>query len=342
MPFQTLVETVEDRIVKKPVRVAVTGAAGQIAYSLLFRIASGGMLGVDQPVMISMLDVSEALSAMKGVEMELNDCAFPLLAELTLTDDPRTAFRDADIALLVGARPRKLGAERRDMLAVNAEVFTAQGQALNEVADRNVKILVVGNPANTNCYIAMHSAPALPRRNFTAMMRLDHNRAMSMLAKRLGKPVELIERVIVWGNHSPTMHPDYSHALLEGQSVRDLVADQEWYQSEFIPVVAERGTAVLKARGHGAAASAASAAIDHIRDWVKGTDGRWVSMAVASDGSYDIPPDMIYGFPVTCREGGYDIVKDLTIDEFSRKRMKTTLNELEQERAMVAHLLRRT
>jgi malate dehydrogenase len=342
MPFQTLVETVEDRIVKKPVRVAVTGAAGQIAYSLLFRIASGDMLGIDQPVMISMLDVPEALSAMKGVEMELNDCAFPLLAELTLTDDPRTAFRDADIALLVGARPRKLGAERRDMLAVNAEVFTAQGQALNEVADRNVKILVVGNPANTNCYIAMHSAPALPRRNFTAMMRLDHNRAMSMLAKRLGKPVELIERVIVWGNHSPTMHPDYSHALLEGQSVRDLVADQEWYQSEFIPVVAERGTAVLKARGHGAAASAASAAIDHIRDWVKGTDGRWVSMAVASDGSYDIPPDMIYGFPVTCRAGGYDIVKDLTIDEFSRKRMKATLNELEQERAMVAHLLRRT
>ena len=340
MPFQTLLETVEDKIVKKPVRVAVTGAAGQIAYSLLFRIASGDMLGIDQPVMISMLDVSEALSAMRGVEMELNDCAFPLLAELTLTDDPRTAFRDADIALLVGARPRKLGAERRDMLAINAEIFIAQGQALNEVANRNVKILVVGNPANTNCYIAMQSAPALPRRNFTAMMRLDHNRAMSMLAKRLGKPVELIEHVIVWGNHSPTMHPDYNHALLEGHSVRDLVSDQEWYQSDFIPVVAERGTAVLKARGHGAAASAASAAIDHIRDWVKGTNGSWVSMAVASDGSYDIPPDLIYGFPVTCSAGEYDIVKDLAIDEFSRKRMKATLNELEQERAMVAHLLR--
>jgi malate dehydrogenase len=326
--------------VKKPVHVAVTGAAGQIAYSLLFRIASGDMLGMDQPVMISMLDVSEALSAMQGVEMELNDCAFPLLAGITVTGDQRTAFRDADIALLVGARPRKLGAERRDMLAINAEIFSAQGKTLNEVASREVKVLVVGNPANTNCYIAMKSAPALSKRNFSAMMRLDHNRAMSMLAERVHKPVELIENVIVWGNHSPRMYPDYRHALVEGHRICDLVQDENWYRNDFIPAVAERGTTVLKARGHGAAGSAASAAMDHMRDWVKGTDRRWVSMAVASDGSYGIPPDLIYGFPVTCSAGRYEIVKDLEVDDFSRERMKISLNELEEERAIIEHLLK--
>jgi malate dehydrogenase len=326
--------------VKKPVRVAVTGAAGQIAYSLLFRIASGEMLGIDQPVMISMLDVSEAQNAMKGVEMELNDCALPLLAGIIVTDDQRTAFRDADIALLVGARARKLGAERRDMLAINAEIFMGQGKMLNEVASREVKVLVVGNPANTNCYITMKSAPALSKKNFTAMMRLDHNRAMSMLAERVNKPVKLIEKVIVWGNHSPRMYPDYHHALVEGHSICELVGDENWYRNDFIPAVAERGTTVLKARGHGAAASAASAAIDHMRDWVKGTDGRWVSMAVASDDSYGIPPNLVYGFPVTCSAGKYEIVKDLDVDDFSRERMKISLTELEEERAIIAHLLK--
>ncbi|MFL6354929.1 MAG: malate dehydrogenase [Bryobacteraceae bacterium] len=324
---------------KEPVRVAVTGAAGQIGYSLLFRIATGEMLGPDQPVILQLLDIPEAVNAMKGVEMELNDCAFPLLAGISVTDDPGAAFRDARFALLVGSRPRTPGIERRDLLAYNAEIFTKQGKALDATADRDVKVLVVGNPANTNCYIAMRSAPSLPKANFTAMVRLDHNRAVSMLAKRLGRSVNLIDKVVVWGNHSPTMYPDYSHATIEGQAVRELVNDEAWYRSTYVPTVAQRGTAVLKARGRGSAASAASAAIDHIRDWIAGTAGKWVSMAVPSDGSYGIPRNLIYGFPATCSGGDYQIVKDLTIDEFSRERLTLSLTELEEESTAVAHLL---
>jgi malate dehydrogenase len=325
---------------KKPVRVAVTGAAGQIGYSLLFRVATGEMLGQDQPVILQMLDVPDALNGMRGVEMELSDCAFPLLDGISFTDDPRVAFRDADFALLVGSRPRTPGIERRDLLAYNAEIFKTQGRALDEVAKRDVKVLVVGNPANTNCYIAMKSAPALPKINFTAMVRLDHNRAVSMLAKRLSTSVELIEKLVVWGNHSPTMYPDYSHATLGGRSVRNLIDDEEWYRSNYISTIAQRGTAVLQARGRGSAASAASAAIDHIRDWVAGTSGKWVSMAVPSDGSYGIPHDLIYGFPVICSGGTYGIVAGLALEDLSRERLTLSMNELEEERTAIAHLLR--
>jgi malate dehydrogenase len=325
---------------KAPVRVAVTGAAGQIGYALLFRIAAGEMLGKDQPVVLQLLEIPDekAQKALRGVMMELEDCAFPLLAGMEAHSDPNAAFKDTDIALLVGARPRGPGMERRDLLAANAQIFTAQGKALDKVASRNVKVLVVGNPANTNAYIAMKSAPSLPKSSFTAMMRLDHNRALSQLAGRLGKPVAAVEKVIVWGNHSPTMYPDIRFATVGGEPARPLV-DDAWYRETYIPTVGKRGAAIIEARGLSSAASAANAAIDHVRDWVLGTDGKWVTMGVPSDGSYGIPEDVIYGFPVTCAGGKYEIVKGLAIDDFSRSRMDNTLKELLEERDGVKHLL---
>jgi malate dehydrogenase len=326
---------------KAPVRVAVTGAAGQIGYALLFRIASGEMLGKDQPVILQLLEIPDekAQKALKGVMMELDDCAFPLLAGMEAHGDPMTAFKDADIALLVGARPRGPGMERKDLLAANAQIFTAQGKALDKVASRNVKVLVVGNPANTNAYIAMKSAPSLPRECFTAMLRLDHNRALSQLASRTGKPVSSIEKMVVWGNHSPTMYPDLRFASVAGQPAQALVNDETWYRDTYIPTVGKRGAAIIDARGLSSAASAANAAIDHIRDWVLGTNGKWVTMGVPSDGDYGIPTDIMYGFPVTCANGKYEIVKGLAIDEFSRGKMDNTLKELLEERDGVAHLL---
>lgn len=326
---------------KSPIRVAVTGAAGQIGYSLVFRIASGEMLGKDQPVILQMLELpmEKAQAALQGVMMELDDCAFPLLAGMVGTDDPLVAFKDADIALLVGARPRGPGMERKDLLLENAKIFTVQGKALNAVASRNVKVLVVGNPANTNAYIAMKSAPDLNPKNFTAMLRLDHNRALSQLASKTGKPVGDIQKLIVWGNHSPTMYPDYRFATIDGSSVKDSINDEGWNKETFIPKVGKRGAAIIEARGLSSAASAANAAIDHIHDWVLGTDGHWVTMGIASDGSYGIPKDVMYGFPVTCKNGEYEIVQGLAIDDFSRERMNFTLNELEEERAGVADLL---
>lgn len=326
---------------KSPIRVAVTGAAGQIGYSLVFRIASGEMLGKDQPVILQMLELpmEKAQAALQGVMMELDDCAFPLLAGMVGTDDPLVAFKDADIALLVGARPRGPGMERKDLLLENAKIFTVQGKALNAVASRNVKVLVVGNPANTNAYIAMKSALDLNPKNFTAMLRLDHNRALSQLASKTGKPVGDIQKLIVWGNHSPTMYPDYRFATIDGSSVKDSIDDESWNKETFIPKVGKRGAAIIEARGLSSAASAANAAIDHIHDWVLGTDGHWVTMGIASDGSYGIPKDVMYGFPVTCKNGEYEIVQGLAIDDFSRERMNFTLNELEEERAGVADLL---
>ena len=324
---------------KAPVRVAVTGAAGQIGYSLLFRIASGEMLGKDQPVILQLLDLPQAQTAVKGVMMELEDCAFPLLAGMVATDDPEVAFKDVQVALLVGARPRSKGMERKDLLTANAEIFTVQGAALNKVADRNVKVLVVGNPANTNAYIAMKSAPDLNPNNFTAMLRLDHNRALSQLAAKTGKAVADIENLAVWGNHSPTMYADYRYATINGESVKDMINDHEWNRDVFLPTVGKRGAAIIEARGLSSAASAANAAIDHIRDWVLGTNGKWVTMGIPSDGSYGIPKDVMFGFPVTCENGQYTIVQGLEIDEFSRSCINVTLNELEEERAGVAHLL---
>jgi malate dehydrogenase len=326
---------------KSPIRVAVTGAAGQIGYALLFRIASGEMLGRDQPVILQLLELpmDKAQAALRGVMMELEDCAFPLLAGMVGTDDPMVAFKDADVALLVGARPRGPGMERKDLLLENAKIFTAQGAALDAVASRDVKVLVVGNPANTNAYIAMKSAPGLPPENFTAMLRLDHNRALSQLAAKAGVPVGDIRRLVVWGNHSPTMYPDYRFATAGGASLSDKVGDADWNANEFIPKVAKRGAAIIEARGLSSAASAANAAIDHVRDWLLGSGGEWVTMGVPSDGSYGIPEGLIYGFPVTTRDGRYRIVRDLPIDEFSRGRMDATLAELEEERAGVAHLL---
>ena len=320
-------------------RVAVTGAAGQIGYSLLFRIANGDMLGKDQPVILQLLDITPALPAVKGVVMELEDCAFPLLAGVVVTDDPKVAFRDADYALLVGARPRSKGMERKDLLEANGAIFTVQGRALDEAASRDCRILVVGNPANTNAYIAMRSAPGLPKKNFTAMLRLDHNRALSQVAARLGKPVDTIERMVVWGNHSPTMYPDYRFATVDGRSVKDLIADDVWNRDVFIPTVGKRGAAIIEARGLSSAASAANAAIDHMRDWALGTGGRWVTMGVPSDGSYGIPEDVMYGVPVTCGGGEYTRVAGLEIDAFSRARMDATLNELFEEREGVKHLV---
>jgi malate dehydrogenase len=327
---------------KKPMRVAVTGAAGQIGYSLLFRIASGEMLGKDQPVFLQLLEIADekAQKALKGVMMELDDCAFPLLAGMSAHSDAMAAFKDVDVALLVGARPRGPGMERKDLLEANGAIFTVQGAALDAVASRNVKVLVVGNPANTNAYIAMKSAPNLPRENFTAMLRLDHNRALSQLATKTGKPVDSIEKMIVWGNHSPTMYPDYRFATIDGAAAPTVVNDQAWYRDTFIGTVGKRGAAIIEARGVSSAASAANAAIDHIRDWVLGTNGKWVTMGIPSDGSYGIPDGVMYGVPVTCANGKYERIKGLEIDEFSRGKMDNTLKELEEERAGVAHLLK--
>jgi len=326
---------------KAPVRVAVTGAAGQIGYSLLFRIASGEMLGKDQPVILQLLEIPDekAQKALKGVMMELEDCAFPLLADMSAHSDPNAAFKDIDVALLVGARPRGPGMERKDLLSANAQIFTAQGKALNAAAKRSVRVLVVGNPANTNAYIAMKSAPDLPKKNFTAMLRLDHNRALSQIAAKAGKPVSAIEKLCVWGNHSPTMYADYRFATIEGKSVKAMINDDEWNKNVFLPTVGKRGAAIIEARGLSSAASAANAAIDHIHDWVLGTNGKWVTMGIPSDGSYDIPADVIYGFPVTCANGEYTMIKGLEIDSFSRERMNNTLNELLEEQAGVKHLL---
>jgi malate dehydrogenase len=326
---------------KKPVRVAVTGAAGQIGYAILFRIASGEMLGKDQPVVLSLLEVpvEKAQQALQGVMMELQDCAFPLLAGMEAHSDPMTAFKDIDYALLIGSRPRGPGMERAELLAVNAEIFTAQGKALNAVAGRNVKVLVVGNPANTNAYIAMKSAPDLPRKNFTAMLRLDHNRALSQIAEKTGKAVADIEKLTVWGNHSPTMYADYRFATIKGASVKDMINDQEWNANTFLPTVGKRGAAIIAARGVSSAASAANAAIDHMRDWALGTNGKWVTMGVASDGQYGIPKDTMFGFAVTCEAGEYKVVQDLPIDAFSQECINKTLKELQDEQAGVAHLL---
>ena len=327
---------------KAPVRVAVTGAAGQIGYSLLFRIAAGEMLGPDQPVILQLLELplDKAQAALKGVMMELEDCAFPLLVGMTGAADPNVAFRDADIAMLVGAKPRGPGMERKDLLLENAKIFIEQGKALDAVASRNVRVLVVGNPANTNAYIARKSAPSLPGRNFTAMLRLDHNRALTQLAQKSGKPVGAIEKLIVWGNHSPTMYPDYRFATADGQSLKALIDDEAWNRDVFIPTVAKRGAAIIAARGLSSAASAANAAIDHVRDWIHGSDGRWVTMGVPSDGSYALPEGIVYGVPVITQNGEYARVAGLPIDDFSREKMNATLAELEEERAGVASLLR--
>jgi malate dehydrogenase len=326
---------------KKPVRVAVTGAAGQIGYSLLFRIASGEMLGKDQPVILQMLEVpfEKAQAALKGVMMELEDCAFPLLVGMVGSDDPNVAFKDADYALLVGARPRGPGMERKDLLLENAKIFTVQGKALNDVASRNVKVLVVGNPANTNAYIAMKSAPDLPAKNFTAMLRLDHNRALSQVAAKTGKAVADIKKMVVWGNHSPTMYADYRFATINGEGVKAMINDEEWNKNTFLPTVGKRGAAIIEARGLSSAASAANAAIDHMRDWALGTNGEWVTMGIPSDGSYGIPEGIMYGVPVTCANGEYTRVEGLEVDAFSRERMDFTLNELLEEREGVKDLL---
>ncbi|MES3003232.1 MAG: malate dehydrogenase [Pseudomonadota bacterium] len=326
---------------KKPVRVAVTGAAGQIGYALLFRIASGEMLGKDQPVILQLLEIPDekAQKALKGVMMELEDCAFPLLAGMEAHSDPMTAFKDTDYALLVGSRPRGPGMERAELLAVNGAIFTAQGKALDKVASRNVKVLVVGNPANTNAYIAMKSAPSLPRENFTAMLRLDHNRALSQVAAKTGTAVADIEKLTVWGNHSPTMYADYRFATVNGKAVKDLINDQVWNADTFLPTVGKRGAAIIEARGLSSAASAANAAIDHMRDWALGTSGKWVTMGVPSNGDYGIPKDIMFGFPVTTKDGKYEIVKGLEIDAFSQERIDKTLKELQDEQAGVAHLL---
>lgn len=324
---------------KKPVRVAITGAAGQIGYQLAFRIASGQMLGTDQPVILQLLEITPALGALSGVAMELDDCAFPTLSGLVLSDDPEVAFADADVALLVGAKPRGPGMERKDLLTENAKIFSAQGKALNARASRDVRVLVVGNPANTNALIARENAPDIDPRSFTAMTRLDHNRALAQLAAKTASHARDIRRLTIWGNHSATQYPDISQATVGGQPAAGLVA-QDWYRDEFIPTVQQRGAAIIKARGASSAASAASAAIDHIRDWVMGTpEGDWVSMAVASDGSYGIAEGVVYSYPVTCRDGAYQIVQGLDIDEFSRAKMDATDAELREEREGVAHLL---
>jgi malate dehydrogenase len=328
-------------MMKPPVRVAVTGAAGQIGYALLFRIAAGEMLGKDQPVVLQLLEIPDekAQKGLKGVMMELEDCAFPLLAGMSAHGDPTTAFKDIDYALLVGARPRGPGMERKDLLSANAQIFTAQGKALNAVASRKVKVLVVGNPANTNAWIAMKSAPDLPRKNITAMLRLDHNRALSQIAAKTGKPVAAIEKLVVWGNHSTTMYPDYRFATIDGKPVKQLINDEAWNRDVFLPTVAKRGAAIIEARGQSSAASAANAAIDHVRDWALGSSGKWVTMGVPSDGQYDIPKDTMFGFPVTTANGEYQVVDGLAIDDFSRERIDLTLKELQEEQDGVKHLV---
>jgi len=326
---------------KKPVRVAVTGAAGQIGYAILFRIASGQMLGNDQPVILQLLEIPDekAQKALKGVMMELEDCAFPLLAGMEGHASADTAFKDTDYALLIGARPRGPGMERSDLLAANAQIFTAQGRALDKAASRDVRVLVVGNPANTNAYIAMKSAPSLPRANFTAMLRLDHNRAVSQIAIKTGKPLAAIRKMCVWGNHSPTMYADYRFATVDGQSVKDMIGDPAWNKDVFLPTVGKRGAAVIEARGMSSAASAANAAIGHMRDWALGTGGEWVTMGVPSNGEYGIPQDLVFGYPVTCESGKYRIVEGLPIDEFSKGCIDKTLAELLGERDGVKQLL---
>jgi len=325
---------------KTPVRVAVTGAAGQIGYAILFRIANGDLLGKDQPVILSLLDLPQAQKALNGVIMELNDCAFPLLAGVVPSDDPNVAFKDVDIAILVGSRPRGPGMERADLLAANAAIFKVQGKALNDHAKRDVKVLVVGNPANTNAYIAMKSAPDLPKENFTAMLRLDHNRAVSMLAEKTGTPVKDIEKMAVWGNHSPSMYADYRNATAAGKPMPAAVNDEAWYKDVYLSAVGKRGAAIIEARGLSSAASAANAAIDHVRDWVLGTNGKWVSMGVPSDGSYGVPEDVMFGVPCTCEGGKYTRVTGIEMEEFSKGRIQHTLNELLEEQAAVAELLK--
>lgn len=323
---------------KPPVRVTVTGAAGQIGYSLLFRIAAGDMLGKDQPIILQLLEITPALKALNGVVMELRDCAFPLLADIVPTDDPKVAFKDTDYALLVGAMPRKAGMERGDLLGANGGIFKPQGEAINAVASRNVKVIVVGNPANTNALIAQQNAPDLDAKQFTAMVRLDHNRAISLLAEKTGKPVTSIKNLTIWGNHSSTQYPDLSQTTIDGVPALDLV-DREWYETIYIPTVAKRGAAIIEARGASSAASAASAAIDHMHDWALGTpEGEWVSMGIPSDGSYGIPEGLIYGFPVKCKDGKYEIVQGLPMSDFSRGKMDATAAELSEERDEVRKL----
>jgi malate dehydrogenase len=326
---------------KKPMRVAVTGAAGQIGYSLLFRIASGEMLGRDQPVILQLLEIPDekAQKALKGVMMELDDCAFPLLQSMIPASDPKVAFKDVDVALLVGARPRGPGMERKDLLEANGAIFVPQGKALDEVASRDVKVLVVGNPANTNSLIAMKNAPSLKPSQFTAMMRLDHNRAMTQVAQKTGKPVTSVKKMSIWGNHSATQYPDVFHAEVDGQNAAKLINDQAWIEGTFIPTVQKRGAAIIEARGLSSAASAANAAIDHVRDWVLGTS-EWVSMGIPSDGSYGIPEGLMFGFPCTCSGGKFTVVKGLDHNDFAKGKIAATQKELQEERAAIAHLLK--
>ena len=324
---------------KAPVRVAVTGAAGQISYSLLFRIASGDMLGKDQPVILQLLEITPALEALKGVAMELEDCAFPLVDGIVQTDDAKVAFKDADYALLVGARPRGPGMERKDLLEANAAIFSAQGQAINEVASRDIKVLVVGNPANTNALIAQRNAPDIDPRQFTAMTRLDHNRAMAQLGNKLGKSINDVKKMTIWGNHSSTQYPDLHHCEVDGNPAIDQV-EQDWYENDYIPTVQQRGAAIIKARGASSAASAANAAVDHMRSWALGSDdGDWVSMGIYSDGSYGIQEGLIYSYPCVCKNGDWEIVQGLEVNDFSRERMTATETELAEERDAVKHLL---
>ena len=329
-----------EKKIKPPIRIAVSGASGQISYSLLFRIVTGDMLGKNQPVILKLLDITESQSALSGVAMELEDCAFPLLSDLVVTDDPKVAFRDADIVLLVGALPRGKGMERKDLLEINGEIFAAQGKALDEVADRDVKVTVIGNPANTNTLITMKNAPGLNPYNFSAMMRLDHNRALSQVAMKITKSVSDISKMVVWGNHSSTQYPDLSFAEIDSLSINTLINNQEWVENYFIPTVQNRGMSIIKARGLSSAASAANAAINHVHDWVFGTKRNdWTSMGIPSDGSYSIPEGVIYSYPVVCENGSYKIFQGLEINEFSKKRMKITYEELVKERALISHLL---
>ena len=329
-----------EKKMKPPIRIAVSGASGQISYSLLFRIVTGDMLGKDQPVILKLLDITESQSALSGVAMELEDCAFPLLADLVVTDDPKIAFRDAAIVLLVGALPRGKGMERKDLLEINGEIFAAQGKALDEVADRDVKVTVIGNPANTNTLITMKNAPGLNPYNFSAMMRLDHNRALSQVAMKITKSVSDISKMVVWGNHSSTQYPDLSFAETDSLCISTLINNQEWIENYFIPTVQGRGMSIIKARGLSSAASAANAAINHVHDWVFGTKKNdWTSMGIPSDGTYGIPEGVIYSYPVVCENGSYKIFQGLEINEFSKKKMKITYEELVEERALISHLL---
>lgn len=324
---------------KKPVRIAITGAAGQISYSLLFRIASGQMLGADQPVILQLLEVTPAMKALQGVVMELDDCAFPLVSRIDTTDDPNVAFKDAEYALLVGAKPRGPGMERADLLAANGGIFKVQGKAINAHADRNIKVLVVGNPANTNAWTCMTAAPEINSRQFTAMTRLDHNRAVAQLAAKTNSTVADIRKITIWGNHSTTQYPDLSQALVKGKAALSVV-DRGWYENEYIPRVAKRGAEIIDARGASSAASAANAALDHMRDWALGTSADdWTSMGIPSDGSYGIEKGLMYSFPVRCKDGDYEIVQGLPLDEFSRQRMQATEHELKEERAAIQQLV---